>query len=179
MKFAFIGIVVAACAVGAVQLQKSGSADTESEKPGSVDQVAAQDKNPKQDDEEQTEVARFMRKKLAASNKILEGLCVDDMTLVDQGAAALLKMSDAERWRASTDMMYLHHSREFRRAVETLQQKAKKKNPDGSALAWVDVTMSCIRCHAWVRDTMVADANRDFDSPLTETVKPPEEGNSK
>lgn len=107
--------------------------------------------------EEETELSTFMRKKLDASNQILEGLVTDDLTMVDEGAEKLLKMSDAERWRASNDMMYMHHSREFRRSVEAMQGKARKKSIDGAALEWIDVTMSCIRCHEWVRDTMIAD----------------------
>ena len=34
--------------------------------------------------------------------------------------------------------------------------QSKKKSPDGAALAWLDVTMECIKCHEWVRDTMLA-----------------------
>ena len=66
-------------------------------------------------------------------------------------------MSEAESWRATNDMMYMQHSREFRNSVEALLGKAKKKSPDGLALAWLDVTLECIKCHEWVRDTMLAD----------------------
>ncbi len=99
----------------------------------------------------------FMRMKLEASNRILEGLVVDDLTLVVKGSEALLKMSAAEKWRASNDMMYLQRSRDFRQSVETLRNKATKQSIDGAALAWVDVTMSCIQCHEWVRNVLVAD----------------------
>jgi hypothetical protein len=108
-------------------------------------------------DEEPTELSKFMRQKLSASNEILEGLVTDDLTKVDLGAEKLLEMSKAEHWRASNDMIYMNHSREFRRSVETMQNKAKKKSIDGAALAWIDVTMNCIRCHEWVRDTILVD----------------------
>jgi hypothetical protein len=106
-----------------------------------------------------------MRMKLDASNRILEGLVVDDLKLVVKGSEALLKMSAAEKWRASNDMMYLQHSRDFRRSVETLRNKAKKQSIDGAALAWVDVTMSCIQCHEWVRNVLVADLPSDVIVP--------------
>lgn len=112
---------------------------------------------PQDEDEASSVIAHFMRKKLESSNKILEGLCTNDMTLVTRGAGDLIEMSRAEGWRASNDMLYLHHSREFQRSVQTLIDKANKKSVDGAALAWVDVTMSCIRCHEWVRDTMLAE----------------------
>ncbi|MCR9201234.1 MAG: hypothetical protein NXI04_21545 [Planctomycetaceae bacterium] len=100
-------------------------------------------------------LARFMRKKLGASNLILEGLCVDNMAKIEKGVGQLLDMSDEERWRVSNDVLYLNHSREFRRAVLNLKEKAAASSSDGVALAWIDVTMNCIRCHSWVRDTII------------------------
>lgn len=123
-------------------------------------------------DEEATELSNFMRQKLSASNQILEGLVTDDLSKVDLGAEKLLKMSDAEHWRASNDMMYMNHSRQFRRSVETMRDKAKRKSIDGAALAWIDVTMSCIRCHEWVRDTILVDLSprAGFDQPNGRTL---------
>lgn len=106
----------------------------------------------------------FMQKKLASSNLILKGLVTDELTLVSKGADELLSMSRQEKWRASTDMMYLQHSQEFRRSVESLKAKAEKQSIDGAALAWMDVTMNCIQCHQWVRDVMIADIGSPFDT---------------
>ncbi|MEZ6123167.1 MAG: hypothetical protein R3C49_08350 [Planctomycetaceae bacterium] len=110
--------------------------------------------------DDKAELSEFMRKKLTASNRILEGLMVNDLDMVAAGGDELLKMSESERWRASNDMMYLQHSREFRSAVEAMILKAEKRSIDGAALKWVDVTMNCIKCHEWVRDVMVADLRR-------------------
>ena len=102
---------------------------------------------------------RFMRQKLAASSRILEGLMTEDFTVVAHSADRLLAMSKEERWRASNDMMYLQHSTQFRNAVANLHDKAEQKSIDGVSLAWVNVTMSCIKCHEWVRNVVVADLN--------------------
>lgn len=112
-------------------------------------------------------LAKFMRRKLGASNLILEGLCVDNMAKIDKGVGQLLNMSDEERWRVSNDVLYLNHSREFRRAVLNLKEKAAASSSDGVALAWIDVTMNCIRCHSWVRDTIVVGHNNDRLPPLS------------
>ena len=129
---------------------------------GPADAAAAEKAVVKKSDEatpvEKKALSVFMRKKLGASNSILEGLVTDDLKMVARGADALLEMSDAEKWRASNDMMYLNHSREFRSSVEAMLKKADKGSIDGAALAWVDVTMNCIKCHEWVRDTMLADS---------------------
>lgn len=108
----------------------------------------------------------FMRLKLRASNHILEGLVVDDMKKVNTGARMLLEMSVEEHWRASNDMLYLQHSRTFRDSVKKLQKKAKDHSLDGVALAWMDVTLNCIECHEWVRNTLIADINVDL-SPIS------------
>jgi hypothetical protein len=47
---------------------------------------------------------------------------------------------------------YEMHSNEFQRAAETLIRKAKDKNIDGTSLAFFEMTMSCVRCHQYVRE---------------------------
>ncbi|MEZ6063394.1 MAG: hypothetical protein R3C19_23860 [Planctomycetaceae bacterium] len=129
---------------------------------------SSQDDEP--DDGRVRTLKDFMRQKLKASNQILEGLMVDDMTMVDKAAGALLTMSKAEQWRASNDVMYLQHSREFSTAVEEMQKKAQKDSLDGASLAWINVTMKCIQCHEWVRNTVIANAGirRQDETQITE-----------
>jgi hypothetical protein len=100
---------------------------------------------------------RFMRQKLQASNLILEGLCTEDLKMVTDGAATLMKMSKEEKWRVSNDMMYRRYSKEFVNAVEELEQEAKDNDMDGTSMAWVNVTMKCLKCHEWVRNTVIAE----------------------
>ncbi|MEQ9406359.1 MAG: hypothetical protein RIK87_01480 [Fuerstiella sp.] len=102
-------------------------------------------------------LSKFMQKKLDASTQILKGLMIEDFKLVEDNADALLNMSREEKWRASNDMMYLQHSTQFRNVVDDLRQKAGKESIDGASLAWVNVTMSCIQCHQWVRNIMLAE----------------------
>lgn len=101
---------------------------------------------------------RFMRQKMQASNLILEGLCTDDLKSVADGAQTLLKMPSEARWRVSNDMMYRRYSTEFVQAVEELQKEAENNDIDGSSMAWVNVTMKCLKCHKWVRNPVLADS---------------------
>lgn len=109
-------------------------------------------------DDPDNSLRRFMRQKLQASTLILEGLCTDDLSLVSDGAGTLLKMSHEEKWRVSNDMMYRRYSREFESAAEELQKEADAQDIHGSSLAWVNVTMKCLKCHEWVRNTVIADS---------------------
>ena len=120
----------------------------------------------KVEDEDEGHLSKFMSRKLSSSSQILKGLMIEDFDLIKDNADSLLKMSKQERWRASNDMMYLQHSTQFRSAVDELIDAAESKSVDGASLQWVNVTMSCIQCHKWVRDVMLADLEPpSFDLP--------------
>ena len=113
----------------------------------------------KQDDPDPV-LKKFMRQKLHASNQILEGLCTEDLEMVSDGSDTLMKMSGEEHWRVSNDIMYRRYSTEFMHAVEELQQEAKDNDMNGTSMAWVNVTMKCLKCHEWVRNIILADVDK-------------------
>ena len=161
-----------AIAATMVYIQTSGEQTEKPDKAATVRDVKQAAENvadePVADDpvdKDEAQLSRFMRQKLKASNRIMEGLCVDDLKLVESGAEILQKMSHAEQWRASNDVMYQNHSREFRERVKGLREKAQAENPDGAALAWLEVTMSCLHCHKWVRDSMLVDVGTGLNVP--------------
>ena len=116
-------------------------------------------------DEPARALAKFMRQKLHASNQILEGLCTEDLQMVTEGSQTLMKMSGEERWRVSNDIMYRRYSNEFGQAVEELRSEAEDNDMDGTSLAWVNVTMKCLKCHEWVRNTILVESQKqDFNN---------------
>lgn len=127
----------------------------EKTKPAAKDEGSVEKK-----DEPGSALEKFMRQKLHASNEILEGLCTEDMQMVSDGAVTLMKMGTEERWRVSNDMLYRRYSREFNNAVEELQTAADDIDMNGASMAWVNVTMKCLKCHEWVRNTVLAEAEK-------------------
>jgi hypothetical protein len=109
--------------------------------------VFAQAPAPKADD-----VADFMRAKLGHSQRVLEGLSLEDYDLIARGAQELALASQASSWQVLQTEEYARQSGEFRRSCDSLRNAAKAKNLDGAALAWMEVTMKCIQCHKYVRD---------------------------
>jgi hypothetical protein len=99
-----------------------------------------------------SDLQSFMRKKLDASSKILEGLTVEDTDLIRKGAAALLEMSKAEQWNVLLDEDYREYNREFRSLIRKLDKAAESNNFDNALLQWLDATKACIDCHQHVRD---------------------------
>lgn len=134
------------------------SSEAQDPKPAKEQPPVAGDGSADKKDEPGKGLERFMRQKLQASNLILEGLCTEDMKKVSDGSSTLMKMSGEENWRVSNDMMYRRYSKEFVHAVEELQKEAEDNDMDGTSMAWVNVTMKCLKCHEWVRNTVLADS---------------------
>lgn len=98
--------------------------------------------------------SQFMRLKLEYSKRVLEGLALEDYGLIGDNARRLKRLSEAAEWE---DPMipnvheYLPYTTEFQRLTDELSKSAKEKNIDGATLAYVQLTMSCVKCHKYVR----------------------------
>lgn len=107
----------------------------------------------------------FMRVKLSHSQKVLEGLTTVDFDLIVKNSQAMSLLSQESNWKVLQTQDYLDRSREFRRTCDALTEAARKKNLDGAALAYLDLTMKCINCHKYVRGvrTTTTNASPRFD----------------
>lgn len=96
---------------------------------------------------------KFMREKLSAAQRSLEGLCVEDYDMIFGSAEKLATMSRAAEWQVIPGPEYAQLSGEFRRAIDQLRKGAKDKDLDACRLAYLKATMSCLECHDFVRST--------------------------
>lgn len=117
---------------------------------------AAPEAAQKKDGEKKPVLQTFMRRKLEASQKVLEGLAVEDFDMIALGARQLRGISAAAEFAVSKDVLYIQHADEFRRIADRLEKVAKEKRLDAAALSYMDLTMSCIECHRFVRNVLVA-----------------------
>ena len=106
----------------------------------------------------QMQLRQLMANKLQTSQKILESIATSDFKKIEQHADELQKIANQAEWIAYKAPRYELHSNEFRRAADTISRKAKEKNLDGVTLAYMDLTMSCVRCHQYVREVRDAKA---------------------
>lgn len=118
------------------------------------------------DGSRKTPLQTFMRKKLASTSTVLEGLVVEDYEMLVRGARTLQQVSEAEQWRISNDAMYRQFSNEFVRRIRRLEESAREQRIDGATLAYVEATLSCIECHKWVRSVIVAQRRPNSVLPL-------------
>jgi hypothetical protein len=52
------------------------------------------------------------------------------------------------------------YSNQFQNNVEDMIKNAKKKNIDAAALSYVEVTLTCVKCHKHVRAKRMARLDR-------------------
>jgi len=102
--------------------------------------------------QEDKKTQQLMKKKLAHSQKVLEGIALNDFDTIAANARDLIQISKAVEWRALKSPQYEIFSNDFRRAADAMILAAKEKNLDGAALAYVDLTLTCVRCHKHVRE---------------------------
>lgn len=100
----------------------------------------------------------FMRRKLDLSREALQGVVTEDFPLIKRSAEGLEKMSRQAEWEVFHLDEYNHFSAEFRRIARSMGTQAEKKNIDGAAMAYVQLTMSCVECHKFTRGVRMADA---------------------
>lgn len=103
-------------------------------------------------DEQRSGLRKFMRQKLEFSQGILEGLSTENFALIAKDADALKALSQDTRWRVTPNINYFRLSSEFQDLADELARNARKGNLDGATLAYVDMTMNCVKCHKLVRD---------------------------
>jgi hypothetical protein len=109
---------------------------------------------------QQGDLKTFMRQKLVHSQRVLEGLTLEEYSLVAENAKAMKELSEDTRWRVSPDINYLRLSAEFQDLADELAQKAKEKNLDGATLAYVRMTLNCVKCHEYTRDNRITWRNQ-------------------
>ncbi len=101
---------------------------------------------------EKDKVSALMRKKLEHSQKVLEGITTQDFKMIASNAEELVEISKEAEWKVIKTPRYETHSNDFRREAEDLIKAAKEKNVDAAALAYMDLTLTCVKCHKHVRE---------------------------
>jgi hypothetical protein len=94
----------------------------------------------------------LMKRKLQHSQKVLEGVAVQDFKMIERSADELIQISKLAEWRAFKTPQYEVYSNDFRRIAANLVENARKKNIDAAALSYVDLTLTCVKCHKHVRE---------------------------
>lgn len=93
----------------------------------------------------------FMKLKLKSAQDVLGAIAVNDFDLMENGAQALVLLSKKAEFQLMKTEEYQQHSDAFRRHAEEIRQAARNKNPDAAALGYVQMTLTCVKCHKYIR----------------------------
>lgn len=97
----------------------------------------------------------IMEKKLAAAQKILDGLALNKFDEIKENAELLNDLSKQAAWKLIETPRYEQYSEEFQRVTLKMANHAKEKNLDAAALEYVDMTLLCVKCHQHTREVRI------------------------
>lgn len=93
----------------------------------------------------------WMKKKLDYSQNILAGLANADFDQVTENAQAMQGLSKLEWFIRGRTPGYRTQLEIFQDANAEIIKQAKQDNLEGSALAFTQLTISCVNCHKHLR----------------------------
>jgi hypothetical protein len=96
--------------------------------------------------------SELMKRKLLESQKVLEGIALNDFDKISEHAKELLQISKTAEWRVLKTTEYELFSNAFQNSAIDLAKHAKDKNLDAAALSYVEMTLICVKCHKHVRE---------------------------
>lgn len=94
----------------------------------------------------------WMKNKMVASEKILEGMTRADFGQIEKYAQGMRMLTYLERWVRSDVPGYRTQLHTFDYANEAIVQGAREKNLDAVTIAYTQLAISCVQCHKYVRD---------------------------
>jgi hypothetical protein len=109
--------------------------------------------------DEPTKVQALMKRKLVEAQKVLEGVALNDFDMIAKHANELIAISREAQWKVIKTPDYDMFSTDFRRNANALVKNAKDKNTDAAALSYVDMTLTCVKCHKHVREVRMVRAD--------------------
>lgn len=105
-----------------------------------------------QGDDAEPQKSDWMKRKLDYTQKILSGLAKGDYEAIRVNAELMNKLTPIERFIRGRTPAYRTQLQVFQFANEELIRLAEEKNIDGAALAFTQLTLSCVNCHKVIRD---------------------------
>jgi hypothetical protein len=104
-------------------------------------------------DKNQSQPTNFwMRKKLEYSQNILAGITSADLDKVVANAEAMRKLSAIEGFLHGQTPGYRTQLHIFEESADEIIRQGKKDNVEGAALAFTQLTISCVNCHKQLRE---------------------------
>jgi len=96
----------------------------------------------------------WMKKKLDYAQQILGGIAEADYDRIAKNAASMKALGRIEGFVRGRTPGYRTQLQIFQDATDELLRQAEKENVDGAALAFTQLTISCVNCHKQLRESL-------------------------
>jgi cytochrome c556 len=93
-----------------------------------------------------------MEQKLSRAQGILSGLAKEDFAAISRESTDLLALAQ-QQWIEHDTPEYRAQLKDFWITLEGIDASAKEKNLDGATLGYMQLTLSCVKCHKYLRST--------------------------
>ncbi len=93
----------------------------------------------------------WMAQKIELSKKILESLTKEDYLALEKDAKQLRTLGKIEGFVRRQDEAYRRYQQQFDSALVDVANQAQAHNVEGAALAFHQLTTSCVTCHKRLR----------------------------
>ncbi|MBX3415157.1 MAG: hypothetical protein KF708_20905 [Pirellulales bacterium] len=111
-----------------------------------------------QEGEEEKPTSFWMQKKLEYSQRILSGLATEDFEALRKNATAMQNLNRIEGFARRRDAKeYRTQLQIFEYANSELIRSANQQNIEAGALAFTQLTLSCVNCHKVIREPELAE----------------------
>lgn len=97
-------------------------------------------------------VSFWMKKKLEYSQNILAGIANDDFDKIVASAESMRNLSKVEGFVRGQTPGYRTQLHIFEESTEEIIRQARRDNLEGTALAFTQLTISCVNCHKQLRE---------------------------
>jgi hypothetical protein len=95
----------------------------------------------------------WMQKKLEYSKNILAGITTADFDMIVENAESMRRLSSIEGFIRGRTPGYRTQLQIFEETADEIIRQGKNDNADGAALAFTQLTISCVNCHKRLRES--------------------------
>jgi hypothetical protein len=108
---------------------------------------------------EQNKLNDLMRRKLDNAQKVLAGVALNDFKAIRRHAEELINISKEAEFKVLKTPRYELLAEDFRRNAGELVRAARDRNADAASLAYVDMSLTCFKCHKHIREVRMVRAD--------------------
>jgi len=109
------------------------------------------------------QLQRVMREKLEQSQGLLAALVTSDWVTLEQRSRALERLTNDPAWAVLKAPEFARYGSAFVEATRDLIEAARQRDQQGAPLAYVSLTLSCVRCHQVVAGRRLANSTATGD----------------